>query len=70
MAICFVPGVNFGIFVTLIHLSLSYHTVQQNNGSLVSSLNKPAISFIRLINEINYLIRVDRAMYSLSVVMR
>ena len=33
--------------------------------SLVSIPNKPAVSFIRLINGINYLNEVDREMYSI-----
>ena len=44
--------------------------MQPNTGSLVSIPNKPAVSFIRLINGINSVIEVDRAMYSLSVVLR
>ena len=70
MAIFFVLGVNFGLFATVIKISLSSHTVQQNNGYLVIIQNKPAVSFIRLINGINSLIEVDRAMYSISVVLR
>ena len=70
MEICFVLGVNFGLFATVINLSLSSQTVQPNNGSIVSSSNKPAVSFIRLINGINSLIEVDRAMYSLYVELR
>ena len=41
-----------------------------NTGSLISSPNKPAVSFIRLINGINSCIEVDRSMYFLSVVLR
>ena len=37
----------------------------KKTGSLVSSPNKPEVSFIRLINGINSLIEVDRAMYLL-----
>ena len=70
MVICFVLGVNFGIFVTVIQISLSSQTVQQNTGSLFSSPDKPAVSFIRIINGINSRIEVNRAMYSLFVVMR
>ena len=70
MEICFLLGVNFGVFAKVIQLSLSSHTVQQDTGSLFVSPNKPAVSFIRLINGINSCIEVDRAMYSLSVVLR
>ena len=69
MKIFFVPGLKFGLFAKVTQLSLSSQTVQQITGSIVSSPNKPAISFIRLINGINSLIEVDRAMYSLSVVL-
>ena len=70
MEMCFFLGVKFRLFEIVIQLSLSSQTVQQNTGSLVSSPNKPAVFFIRLINGINYLIEVNRAMYSLSVVLR
>ena len=70
MATCFVLGVNFGLFATVIQLSLSSQTVQRKTGSLVSSPNKSAVSFIRLIKGINSRIEVDRAMYSLYVVLR
>ena len=70
MAICFVLGVKFGFFATVIQFLLSSQTVQQNTGYIVSSPNKPTVYFIIIINGINYLIEVDRAMYSLSVVLR
>ena len=60
MEICFSLGVNCGLFATVMQLFLSSQTVQQNTGSLVISPNKFAFSFIRLINEINFLIEVDR----------
>ena len=70
MVICFFLGVNCGIFATVIQISLYSQTVQQNTGSLFSSPNKPEVSFVRLINGINSLIEVDRAMYFLSVLLR
>ena len=70
MEICFVLGVKFGLFATVIQISLYSNTVQQNTVSLVSGPNKPAVSFIRIINGINYGIEVYRAMYLLSVVLR
>ena len=70
MAICFFLGVNFGLFATVIQLSLSSQTVQRNTRYLVISPNKTTVSFIILKNGINYIIEVDRAMYSLSVVLR
>ena len=70
MAKCFALGVNCGIFATVIHLSLSFQRAQRNTGSFVSIPNKPAVSFIRLINVINSHIEVDRAMYLLYVVLR
>ena len=48
---------------------ISSQTVQKNTGYLVISPNKPAASFIRLINGINALIVVDRAMYPISLVL-
>ena len=70
MVICFFLGVNFGLFATVIQLSLYSQKVQQNTGSLVSSPNKTAVSFIRLTTGINSLIEFDREMYSLSIVLR
>ena len=70
MAMCFVRGVNFGIFATVIQLSLSSQTVQLNNGSLVNSPNNPAVSFMRPRNGFTSRIVLDRAIYSLSVVLR
>ena len=70
MVIYFFLGVNFGLFATMIQLSLSSQTAQQNTGSLVSSQNKPTVSFIRLINGINSIIEVEIEMYSLSLVLR
>ena len=69
MTICVVLGVNFRLFATVIQLSLSSQTVQKNTGSFGNIPNKPAVYFIKLINEINYRIEVDRAVYSLSVVL-
>ena len=70
MAMCFVWGVNFGLFANLMQLSLSSQTVQRNTGSLVNSPNNPAVSLIRPKNGITSRIVLDRAMYSLSVVLR
>ena len=67
---CSVRGVNFGLFATVMQLSLSSHTVQQKTGSLVNSPNNPAVSLIRPKNGITSRIALDRAMYSLSVVLR
>ena len=62
MAIYFFLEVNFGLFATVIQISLYYQTVKQNTGSLVSIPNKSAVSFVKLINGINSLVEVDRAM--------
>ena len=70
MAMCFVWGVNFGLFETVMQLSLYSQTVQWNTGSLVNSPNNPAVSFIRPKNGITSRISLDRAMYLLSVVLR
>ena len=70
MAMCFFRGVNFGIFVTVMQISLSSHTVQRNTGSLVNSPNNPAVAFMRPRNGITSHISLDRAMYSLSVLLR
>ena len=70
MAMCFFRGVNFGLFENLMRLSLSSHTVQRNTGSLVNIPNNPAVSFMRPKNGITSRISLDRAMYSLSVVLR
>ena len=70
MATCFVRGVNFGLFATVMQLSLSSQTVQQNTGFLVNIPNNPAVSFMIPKNGITSCIALDRAMYSLSVVLR
>ena len=70
MEICFVLVVNFGLFATVIQLSLSTQTLQQNNGYIVNSPNKSAVSFIRLINKINDLIEFDITMFLLYLVLR
>ena len=70
MAMCFVQGVMFGLFATVMQLSLSSQTEQRNNISLVNSPNNPTVSFIRPKNGITSRIALDRAMYSLSVVLR
>ena len=70
MAMCFVRGVNFGIFATVIQLSLSSQTVQRNTGSIVNCPNNQAVSFMRPKNGITSRIALDRAMYSLSVLLR
>ena len=67
MAMCFVWGVNFGLFATVMQRSLSSQTVQLNTGSLGNSPNNPAVSFMRAKNGITYRIALDRAMYSHSV---
>ena len=70
MAMCFVQGVHFGIFATVMQLSLSSQTVQRNTGSLVNIPNNTAVSFMRPKNGITSRIALDREMYSLSVVRR
>ena len=70
MAMCFVQGVNFGLFATVIQLSLFSQTVQRNTGSLVNGPNNPAVSFIIPKNGITSRIALDREMYSISVVLR
>ena len=70
MAMCFVRGVNFGLFATVMQISLSSQTVQRNTGSLVNIPNNPTVSFTRPRNGITSRIALDRAMYSLSVVLR
>ena len=70
MAMCFFQGVKFGLFATVMQLSFSFQTVQRNTGSLVNSSNNLAVSFMRPKNGITSRISLDRAMYSLSVVLR
>ena len=70
MAMLFVRGVNFGLFATVMKLSLSSQTVQRNSGSLVNSPTNPEVSFMRPKNGITSHIALDRAMYSRSVVLR
>ena len=70
MAMGFVRGVNFGLFATVMQLTLSSQTVQRNTGYLVNSPNNPAVSFMRPKNGITSRITLDKAMYSLSVVIR
>ena len=70
MEMCFVRGVNFGLFATVMQLSLSSQTLQRNTAYLVNSPNNPAVSFMRPRNGITSGIALDRAIYSLSVVLR
>ena len=70
MVMCFFREVNFWLLATLMQLSLSYQTVQRNTGFLVNSPNNPAVSFMKPKKGITYRIALDRAMYSLSVVLR
>ena len=70
MAMYFFQGVNFELFATVMQLSFSSQTVQRNTGSLFNSPNNPAVSFMRPKNGITARIALDRAMYSLSVVLR
>ena len=64
------PGSKLWLFATVMQLSLSSQTVQQNTGYLVNSPNNPAVSFVRPKNGITSHIALDRSMYSLSVVLR
>ena len=66
MAMCFVRGVNFWLFVTVMQLSFSSQTVQRNTGSLVNSPNNPAVSFIRPRNGITSRIALDKALLAFS----
>ena len=70
MVMCFFRGVNFGLFATVMQLSLSSHTVQHNTGYIVNRPNNPAVYFMIPINGINSRISLDKEMYSLSVVLR
>ena len=70
MAMWFFRGINFGLFASGMQLSLYSQTVQRNTGSLVNIPNNRAVSFMRPRNEITSRIALDRAMYSLSVVLR
>ena len=67
---CFVEEVNIGIFATVMQLSLSSQTVQWNTEFLVNRPNNPEVSFMRRKNRITSRIALDRAMYSISVVLR
>ena len=69
MAMCFVWGVHFGPFASVMQLSLSSQTVKLNTGSLVNKPNNPAVSFMRPRNGITSCIALDREIYSLSVVL-
>ena len=69
MAMCLVLGVNFGLFATVMQLSLSSHTVHLKTGSLANSPNKATVSFMRPKNGMTSRIAVESAMYSLSVVL-
>ena len=70
MAMCFFRGLNFGLFATVMKISLSSQTVQRNTGSIFNSPNNPAVSFMRPRNGITSRIALDKAMYSISVVIR
>ena len=70
MEMCFVQGVNFGLFATVMQISLSSQTVQRNTGYLVNSPNNPSVSFMIPRNGITSHIALERAMYLISVVLR
>ena len=70
MVMCFVLGVNLGEVEIVIKLLLSSQTVHLKTGFLGINPNVPEISFIRPIKGITSLIAVNKAIYSLSVVLR